>query len=117
MKAPKGSPMASSRQHLLAAAFPGASLLVGDRPIPATLTHVDGGGARVACATRLPIGAAVTLRHAGADAIPAEVVAIEQAGMLLRFAPGERAVGFALAVLATRAVSTAIPPKPMPVGR
>jgi hypothetical protein len=95
--------MASSRP--LAAAFPGTSLLVGDRPIPVVLTRVDGAGARVACGTRLPLGASVTLRHAGAGMIAAEVSAVEPAGMRLRFEPGEQAMGFALAVLASDAAA------------
>ncbi|WP_419825831.1 hypothetical protein [Sphingomonas sp.] len=90
----------SSRPSLRPAAFASASLLVGDRPIPVVLTRVDGTGACVASDTRLPLGAEVTLRHVDAGMIPAEVTAIEPAGLRLRFERGEHAMGFALAVLA-----------------
>ena len=75
-------------------------LIVADRPMPAALREVSGAGAWVETPARPPQGARVTLRHPDAGTIEAEVVAHDLIGLRLAFGRDERAVAFALAVIA-----------------
>lgn len=77
-----------------------AAMLVGGRQIPVMLSEVTGAGALAVTGAHPAAASAIVLRHPLAGSIGAEVVAVERAGVRLRFKPGEASVGFALAIAA-----------------
>lgn len=75
-------------------------LLAGDAA-PAALREVSAAGAFIETAARPRLGASVELRHPEAGAISGRVQALAADGIAIAFPPGEQAVAFALAAIAS----------------
>ncbi|MEO1168018.1 MAG: hypothetical protein AAFW97_04815 [Pseudomonadota bacterium] len=73
----------------------------GDAPAPAALDSVSGRGAIIRSNMNAECGARVTLAHPSAGEIAAEVHAVSDSGIELRFAGDEDAVAFALTAIAS----------------